>query len=65
MPIHDIISYYTLICPLESEQCGEEGKKLRKFEHLENENYFFDEINNIFEDYLSFGGKIKNSEQKL
>ena len=39
---------YTLICPLESEKCGEEGKKLRKFEHLENENYFFDEINNIF-----------------
>ena len=30
--IHDIISYFTLICPFESEKCGKEGKKLQKSE---------------------------------
>ena len=30
--IHDIINYFTLICPFESEKCGKEGKKLQKSE---------------------------------
>ena len=47
-PIHDIINYSTSICPVESGKCGKEGKKLQKFEYLENEKSFFDEIKNIF-----------------
>ena len=49
--IYDIINYSTFICPFESGKCGKEGKKLQKFEHLEKENSFLDEIKNIF---LSF-----------
>ena len=44
-PIHDIINYSTPIFPFESVKCGKEGKKLRKFEYLENEKSFLDEIN--------------------
>ena len=40
-PIHDI-NYSTSICPFESGKCGKEGKKLQKFEDLENEKTFFD-----------------------
>ena len=47
-PIHDIINYSTSICPVESGKCGKEGKKLQKFEYLENEKSFFDETKNIF-----------------
>ena len=36
-PIYDIINYSTFTCPFESGQCGKEGKKLQKFEYLENE----------------------------
>ena len=36
-PNHDIINYSTSICPFESGKCGKEGKKLQKFEYLENE----------------------------
>ena len=43
-PIHDFINYSTSICPFQSGKCGEEGKKLQKFEYLENEEIFFDEI---------------------
>ena len=46
-PIHDIINYSTSICPLESGKCGKEGEKLQKFEYLENEKSFLDEIKNI------------------
>ena len=35
-PIYDI-NYSTSICPFESGHCGNEGKKLQKFEYLENE----------------------------
>ena len=31
------------ICPFESGNCRKEGKKLQKFEYLENEKSFFDE----------------------
>ena len=47
-PIHDIINYSTSICPFESGKCGKEGKKLQKFEYLENEKSFLDEIKNTF-----------------
>ena len=40
-PIHDI-SYSTSICPFESEKCGKEGKKIQKFEYLENEKSFLE-----------------------
>ena len=38
------------------------GKKLQKFEYLENQKRFLDEIKNIFIVFkgLSFNGKVKN-----
>ena len=50
-PIYDIINYSTSICAFESGQCGKEGKKLQKFEYLENEKSFLDEIKNIFHSF--------------
>ena len=35
--IHDIINHSTSTYPLESEKCGNEGKKSQKFEYLKNE----------------------------
>ena len=40
--------YSTSICPFESGKCGKEEKKSQKFEYLEKEKSFFDEIKNIF-----------------
>ena len=59
--IDDIIIYFTSICPFESGNCGKEGKKLQKFEYLENEKSFFDEIKrfSIVFKGLSFGEKMK------
>ena len=51
-PIHDIMNYSISICPFESGKCGKEGKKLQKFEYLENEKSFLDEIKNIFHNFL-------------
>ena len=48
---HDIINYFTSICPFESLKCGKDGKKSQKFEHLENEKNFSDEIKNIFHSF--------------
>ena len=50
-PIHDIINYSTSIWPFETGKCGKEGKKLQKFEYLENEKSFLDEIKNIFHSF--------------
>ena len=50
-PIHDIINYSTSVCPFESGKFGKEGKKLQKFEYLENEKSFLDEIKNIFHSF--------------
>ena len=50
-PIHDIINYSTSICPFESEKCGKKGKKLQRFEYLENETSFLDEPKNIFHSF--------------
>ena len=60
-PIHDIINYFTSICPFESGKCGKEAKKSQKFEYLENEKSFLNEIKNIFIVFkgLAFGEKIK------
>ena len=46
-PNYDIMNYSTSICPFESGMCGKEGKKLQKFEYLENEKSFSDEIKTI------------------
>ena len=51
MPIQDIIKYSTSIYPFESGKCGKKGKKLQKFEYLENEKSFLDEIKNIFHNF--------------
>ena len=50
-PNHDIINYSTSICPFESGKCKKEGKKIQKFEYLENENSFLDETKNIFHSF--------------
>ena len=50
--MHDIINYTISICPFQSKKCGKEGKKLQKFEYVENEKSFFDEIKNIFYNFL-------------
>ena len=47
-PIHDIITYFTSVCPFESGKCGKGIKKLQKFEHLKNEKSFFNEIKIFF-----------------
>ena len=39
---------FTSISPPESGKCGKEWQKLQKFEYLENEKSFLDEIKNIF-----------------
>ena len=47
-----IINYSTCICPFESGNCGENEKKLQKYEYLENEKSFLDEIKSIFHSFL-------------
>ena len=37
--------------PFESGKCGKEEKKLQKFEYLENEERFLDEIKYIFHSF--------------
>ena len=70
-PIYDIINYSTSICPFESGKCGKEGKKIQKFEYLENEKSFLDEIKNIFHSFWTAiiwwknKNLIKNSGHKL
>ena len=66
--IHDIINYSTSICLFESGKCGKEGKKLQKFEYLENKKSFVDEIKNIFHRAIILWKNknlIKNSTQAL
>ena len=45
------LNYSTSVCPFASRNCGKEGKKLQKFEYLENEKSFLDEIKNIFHSF--------------
>ena len=49
--INDIINYSTSTCSFGSGKCGKEGKKLQKFEYLENKKSFLVEINNIFHSF--------------
>ena len=69
-PIHDI-NYSTSICPFQSGKCGKEEKKLQKFEYLENERWFLDELENIFHSFLGViiwwknKNMIKNSGHKI
>ena len=66
-----IINYSTSICPLESGKCEKEEEKLQKFEYLENETSFLDEIKNIFHSFwranIWWKNKylMKNSGHKL
>ena len=50
--IYDIINYSTSVCPFESGRSGKEQKKLQKFEYLENEKSFSDEIKKLFSQFL-------------
>ena len=50
-PIQDIINYSTYICPIVSGKCGKEAKKLQKFEYLENDKSFLDELKNTFHSF--------------
>ena len=47
--MHDIINYSTSICPFEFGKSGNEEEKIQKFEYLENEKSFLDEIKSIFQ----------------
>ena len=59
MTIHGMINYSTFICPFEYGECRKK-EKFKKFEYLEKENSFLDEINDacfmVFEG-LPFGKK--------
>ena len=50
-PIHVVINFSISICPFESGKSGKEEQKLQKFEYLENEKKFLDEIKNIFHSF--------------
>ena len=69
--MHDIINYYTSICPFESGKSGKEEGKIQKFEYLNNEKSFLDEMKNIFHSFwraiIWWKNKkfIKNSGHKL
>ena len=39
------------ISPFESGKCGKEDEKLQKFEYLENEESFLDEIKTFFHSF--------------
>ena len=56
-----IINCSTSICSFESGKCGNEEQKLQKFEYLENEKSFVDEIRHFFKFFegLPFGEKKK------
>ena len=45
--MHDLIHFFTSICPFESEKCGKKEKKIQKHEYLKNEKTFFNDIKNI------------------
>ena len=57
-----MINYSTSICPFESGKFRKEGEKSQKFEYLENEKSFLDEMKKIFIVFegLLFGQKTKN-----
>ena len=48
---HHALFHFPFICPFECGKFGKEGKDLQKFEYLENENSFLDEIKNNFHSF--------------
>ena len=52
-PMHDndIIDYSTSICHFESRKSEKEEEKIQKFEYLENEKRFLDEIKKILHSF--------------
>ena len=68
--MHDITNYFTSFCPFESGKSGKEEEKIQKFEYLENEKSFLDEIKKHFSQFLKGyhlvkKKLIKNSGHKL
>ena len=68
--MYDIINYSTFICLFESGKSGKEEEKIQKFEYLENEKSFLDEMKNIFQFLKGYHlvkkkKLIKNSRHKL
>ena len=69
--MHDIINYSTSTCPFGSGKSGKEEEKIQKFEYLEKEKSFLDEIKNTFHSFwkaiILWKNKklIKNSGHKL
>ena len=57
-PVRDSLNYSTLICPFESGKCGKEEEKIQKFEYLENEKSFLDEIKIFLKGYHLVKNKI-------
>ena len=49
--MHNIINYFTCICPFKSGKCLKEEEKIQKSEYLENENSFLDKLKNIFHSF--------------
>ena len=49
--MHDIINYFTSICPFEPGKSGKEEEKIQKFEYVEIEKSFLDEIKNTFHSF--------------
>ena len=70
-PIRDVINYSTSICPFVSGKCGKEGEISQKFEYIEDEKSFLEEIRNTFHNFWRaiFWWKnknlLKNSRHKL
>ena len=57
--MHDIINYSTSICPFESGKSGNEEEKIQKFEYLDNEKSFLDEIKKHFLQFLKVYHLVK------
>ena len=56
-------NYFTAIWCFESEKCGKEGKKLQKFEYLDNKKSYLDEITSFWR--ANICEKVKNSRDNL
>ena len=50
--MHDVINYFTSICPFESGKSRKEEEKIKKWEYFKNEKSFLDEIKKHFSQFL-------------
>ena len=64
-PIHDIINYSTSICTFKSGNCRKQGKKIQKFDYFKNEKTFFDEMKNIFCNFLKGYHLVKTNYDRI